>query len=168
MIPTIAIIVLALSVLVGLALVPLGLPGLWLMVLGVIAYGWMTAFRSVGAVTILVVLGLAFVSEIVDNWLGFRYAKRYGGSSRSGWGALLGGIVGAIVGVPVPLIGSLIGAFAGSFAGAVVFEYTYSRRAGVAVRAGWGSVLGRVAAAAVKMGIGLAIAIIGLVAVIRG
>ena len=34
--------------LVGLVLVPLGLPGLWVMVLGVLGYGWLTAFRSVG------------------------------------------------------------------------------------------------------------------------
>ena len=44
---------------VGLVLVPLGLPGLWLMVLGVLGYGWLTAFRSVGMGILALVAGLA-------------------------------------------------------------------------------------------------------------
>src|SRR6185503_6369347 len=131
------------------------------MVLGICAYGFMTDFRSVSAWTIGIVLGLAVVGEVIESWLGFRYAKKYGGSSRSGWGALLGGIVGAIVGVPVPVIGSIIGAFVGSFLGAVLFEFSYSRKTSTAVRAGWGSVVGRAAAAAMKMAIGLVIIILG-------
>jgi uncharacterized protein YqgC (DUF456 family) len=115
--------VLGVCFLAGLVLAPLGLPGLWVMVLGTVAYGWMTDFRAVGVVTLAVVLGLAFAGEIIEAWLGFRYARRYGGSSRAGWGALVGGIVGAVVGVPVPLLGSVVGAFVGSFAGAALFEY---------------------------------------------
>jgi uncharacterized protein YqgC (DUF456 family) len=153
--------------LVGLAMAPLGLPGLWVMVGGVLAYGWLTNFRSVGIATIAIVLALAFFGEIIDNWLGFHFARRYGGSKRSGWGALLGGIVGAMVGVPVAVIGSIIGAFLGSFLGAALFEYTYSQDAGIATRAGWGAVLGRAAAAAVKIAFGIMIALIGLFAVLR-
>ena len=148
----------------GLAMLPLGLPGLWVMVGGILAYGWLTDFRTVGVATIAIVLGLAFLGEIIENWIGFRYAKRYGGSSRSGWGALIGGLVGAIVGVPVAVIGSVIGAFIGSFIGAAVFEYTYSRHAGVATRAGWGALVGRATGAAVKIALGLVIAVIGIFA----
>jgi uncharacterized protein YqgC (DUF456 family) len=134
------------------------------MVGGILAYGWMTGFRSVGVVTIATVLGIAFLGEIIDNWLGLRYAKRYGGSTRSGWGALVGGLVGAVIGVPIAVIGSVIGAFLGSFIGAALFEYSYSRHTGVAARAGWGAVMGRVAAAAVKMALGIVIAVIGVFA----
>jgi uncharacterized protein len=161
-------ILLAVCCVAGLLLVPLGLPGLWVMVLGVIGYGWLTGFHAVGVATIAVVVGLALVGEIIEWWLGFWFAERYGGSRRAGWGALVGGIVGAIVGVPVPVVGSVIGAFVGSFAGAAVFEYTRLRSPGVALRAGWGAVLGRAAAAALKMALGLAIAVIGAFAVIRG
>jgi len=146
---------------VGLCLIPLGLPGLWVMVMGIIAYGWLTDFRTVSALVIGLVLAIAALGEIIENWLGFRFAKRYGGSSRSGWGALLGGIVGAIIGVPVAIVGSVIGAFLGSFVGATLFEYSYSRHAGVATRAGWGAVVGRAAAAAMKIALGLVIAAIG-------
>lgn len=155
-----AIAVLLIGILGGLILVPLGLPGLWVMVGAILIYGWMTDFRSLGLATIIIVLVLAFVGEIIESWLGFRFAKRYGGSSRSGWGALIGGIIGAVVGVPVPVIGSVIGAFLGSFVGAALFEYTASRRLDVATRAGWGSVVGRAAAAAAKIALGLIIAVI--------
>ena len=162
-----AVLALAVCGIVGLLLIPFGLPGLWVMVLGYIAFGWLTQFRSESVATIGTVLALAFAGELIENWLGFRFARRYGGSRRAGWGALLGGLVGAVVGVPVPVVGSVIGAFVGSFGGAAVFEYAYSRRADVAVGAGWGAVLGRVAAAAAKIALGLVIGVISLVAALR-
>jgi uncharacterized protein len=164
---TLGIVVLILCALVGLVLIPLGLPGLWVIVGGILAYGWLTDFRTVGVWTIVIALGLAFLGEAVEWWVGFRFAKRYGGSKSAGWGALLGGIVGAVVGVPVPLIGSVIGAFLGSFAGAVIFEYLRSRHAPTAVRAGWGALLGRAAAAGLKTAIGLAVIVVGAFALLR-
>ena len=161
------IVLLVVCSLAGLVLVPLGLPGLWIMVLGILGFGWLTDFRSVGVWTIGLVLGLAFFGEVLETWIGFRLARRYGGSSRAGWGALIGGIVGAIVGVPVPVVGSVIGAFLGSFAGAVAFEYATSRRADVALGAGWGALLGRAMAAATKVGLGVVIVVMGVVAVLR-
>src|SRR5437879_13863401 len=83
---TLATLLLALCCLAGLVLVPLGLPGLWVMVAGVVGYGWLTDFRSVGVTTIALVLGLALVGEIVETWLGFRLARRYGGAPRAGGG----------------------------------------------------------------------------------
>ena len=157
-----ALIALVCADVVGLILIPFGLPGLWIMMGGILAYGWLTDFRSVGVATIVIALAIAFFGEILDNWLGFRFAKRYGGSTRSGWGALLGGLVGAGIGVPIAFVGSVIGAFIGAFAGAVVFEYTYSRHAGVAARAGWGALLGRAAGSAAKIVLGLVLVVISV------
>ena len=103
-----------------------------------------------------------------EAWIGFKFAQRYGGSSRAGWGALVGGLVGAIVGVPVPVVGSLVGGFVGAFAGAAIFEYTRARQSDVAARAGWGAVLGRAAAAAVKMAVGVVLVVASLFAALRG
>lgn len=158
---------LILCLLIGLALVPFGLPGLWLIVAAVLGYGALTDWRAVGLVTITVTVGLAFVGEVIEWWLGFRFAQRYGGSRRSGWGALLGGLVGAVIGIPVPIIGSVLGAFAGAFLGAVVFEYSYARRADTALSAGWGAVLGRVAGTAIKVALGIVMAAVVLFAVLR-
>lgn len=152
----------------GLVLVPFGLPGLWVMVLALVGYGALTDFRSVGIATMAIAVGLAFLAEIVEAWVGFRYAKKYGGSRRAGWGALIGGLVGAIVGVPVPIVGSVVGSFVGAFLGAAVFEYSRSARAGGAVGAGWGAILGRTWAIAVKVALGLVIATLGVVAALRG
>ena len=159
---------LGVSSILGLVLVPLGLPGLWVMVAGVVGYGWLTDFRSVGIATIVAVVGLAFLGEIIEGWLGFRFARTFGGSRRSAWGALVGGIVGAVMGVPVPIVGSVIGAFVGSFAGAALFEYSLSRAPATAVRAGWGAVVGRATAAAAKIALGVVIAVLGLFAALRG
>src|SRR5437870_7456324 len=164
----IGVLVLAACGIGGLLLIPFGLPGLWVMVLGFLLFGWLTQFRSESVATIAIVLSLAFAGELIESWLGFRFARRYGGSRRAGWGALVGGVVGAVVGVPVPVVGSVIGAFVGSFGGAALFEYAYSRRADVAVGAGWGAVVGRAAAAAAaKIALGLVIGVFSLVAVLR-
>jgi uncharacterized protein len=145
--------------LIGLLLIPFGLPGLWVILLGIIGYGWITDFRTVGTGFLILAIALALLGEILESWIGFRFARRYGGSSRAGWGALVGGLVGAIVGVPIPVIGSVIGGFVGAFVGAAVFEYTKARHAEGSVRAGWGAVLGRAAAVAIKMGLGLAMVV---------
>jgi len=141
--------------LVGLLLIPLGLPGLWVIVLGILGYGWLTDFRTLSVGFIIVIVVLALLAEAFEAWVGFRFAQRYGGSRRAGWGALVGGLAGAIMGVPVPIIGSVIGGFVGAFAGAAVFEYTRVRRLEGSAKAGWGAVLGRAAAVAGKMAVGI-------------
>src|SRR3989454_11263997 len=159
---------LGVCIILGLLLVPLGLPGLWVMVAGIVGYGWLTDFRSIGVATIAVVLGIAFLGEIIEAWLGFCFARTFGGSRGSAWGALVGGIVGAVMGVPVPILGSVLGAFLGSFAGAALFEYSLSRTPDAAVRAGWGAVVGRAPAAAAKIALGVVIAVLGVIAALRG
>src|SRR5439155_25830100 len=104
--------------LLGLVLVPLGLPGLWIMVAGIVGYGWLTDFRSVGVATIGAALGLAFLGEIVEAWLGFRLARAYGGSRRAARGALGGGVVGGPAGVAVPVRRGGDGRVRGLFRGA--------------------------------------------------
>lgn len=147
---------------VGLVLVPLGLPGLWLMVLATIGYGAVTDYAGVGVRTILAVLGLAGVAEAIEWWVGFKFAARYGGSRRAGWGALIGGFAGAMAGVPLPVIGSVIGSFIGSFLGAAFFEYTAAPAN--AFRTGYGALLGRLWATATKIALGLVIATVALFA----
>jgi uncharacterized protein YqgC (DUF456 family) len=148
--------------LVGLIVIPLGLPGLWLMVVALIGYAFIDGFTHIGWGTIALVVVLAGIAEALEAWLGFKFARRFGGSKRAGWGALVGGLVGAIVGTPVPLIGSVIGAFLGAFIGAVVFEYIGGSEQRKALGAGFGAVLGKAAGAATKIAVGIIIAVIGV------
>jgi uncharacterized protein YqgC (DUF456 family) len=164
---TLLALLLALICLAGLVLVALGLPGLWVIVLAVLGYGALTNFRTVGLVTTIAVLALAGLGELLEAWLGFGLTRKYGGSKRAGWGALLGGVVGATVGVPVPVIGSVIGALIGAFAGATLFEYSATWKVHGALRVGWGALLGRVAANTAKIGVGLVMAVVAMWAAVR-
>lgn len=157
-----AVLVLVLAGLLGLVLIPFGLPGLWLILIGILTYGWLTNFATLSPWFIGLATGVALLGEVLESWIGFRFARRYGGSSRAGWGALVGGLIGAIVGVPVPIVGSVVGGFVGAFIGAALFEYTQARHSGGAVKAGWGAVLGRAAAAAVKMALGIVLMVSSL------
>jgi uncharacterized protein len=160
--------ILVASGLIGLVLIPFGLPGLWVILLGILGYGWLTDFQTMSVWFLGLMIGLAILGEVFEAWIGFGYAKKYGGSSRAGWGALVGGLVGAIVGVPIPIIGSVIGGFIGAFVGAAVFEYTKARHAEGSVRAGWGAVLGRAFASAAKMAIGIVMVVASLFLGLRG
>jgi uncharacterized protein YqgC (DUF456 family) len=153
---------LALAQVAGLLLVPFGLPGTWVQVLAVCAYAFSTDFRTVGTATIVIVLALAAVGEVIEFALGGRYARKYGGSRRAAWGAILGGIVGAFIGVPVFLVGSVIGAFVGAFVGAAALELTRNPEVRGALRVGWGAFVGRLVATAAKSAIAVAIAAVAL------
>ena len=154
------LLVLFAALVVGLILVPLGLPGLWVMVGAGLLYNLLVGDAALSIWTVAAVLVLAVIAEVIEFSLAGRYARKYGGSRRAGWGAILGGIVGAIMGVPIPIpfIGSMIGAFVGAFVGALVFEYTRREaNATTATRVATGALLGRVVAAGMKVAIGFVI-----------
>jgi hypothetical protein len=148
-----------LALLASLLIIPLGLPGTWLMIVAAIALNLLSGVDRVGTFTLIGVGVLALIGELLEFSVTGRYTRKYGGSRRAGWGAIIGGMVGAIMGVPVPVVGSMIGAFVGAFVGALVFEYTRKDADHrTATRVAWGALLGRVAAAAMKVGIGFAMA----------
>lgn len=156
-----AVLILAAICAVALFLVPLGLPGIWIMVAAAMGYDMLVPQAPIGWTAIGIAIGIGAVAEFLEFSLAGRYARKYGGSRRAGWGALLGGFVGAIMGVPVPIIGSMIGAFAGAFVGALAAEYTRREAtAGTATRVATGALIGRVVAAAMKTGLGLMIAVL--------
>lgn len=163
-----AVLLLAGALLLALFLVLLGLPGLWLMIGVALAYNWLAA-PVFGMGSLVLVGALALVAEVLEFTLSARYTRRYGGSPRAGWGAILGGFVGAFVGIPIPVIGSVIGAFLGAFVGALLLEITRAEATrGSATRVAWGALIGRVVAAAAKTGIGCAIAVILVLIALRG
>ncbi len=163
-----AILVLAVICVASLLMVPLGLPGIWVMIAAAIGHDMLVPTTPIGWWAIGGAIGLGAVAEYFEFSLASRYAKKYGGSRRAGWGAIVGGFVGAIMGVPVPIIGSLIGAFAGAFVGALIAEYTRrDATTGTATRVATGALIGRVVAAAMKTGIATAIAAVIILAAMR-
>jgi len=165
----IAMTLLFLTLLLGLALVPLGLPGLWVMLGATLVYWIVVPAGSIGGITFGVLAALVVVAEVLEFTISGRYARKYGGSRRAGWGAIVGGIVGAVIGVPLPIIGSMVGAFAGAFAGALVAELTVARETrGEPIRVATGALIGRVVAAATKVAFGMAMVVWVMGAVLVG
>ncbi len=183
------VLLLGIAMLAGLLIVPVGLPGLWIMLGAGLLYWILLPAGGIGLLTFSVAAIIVVVAEVLEFTIAGNYTRKYGGSQRAAWGAIIGGIVGAIVGVPIPILGSLVGAFVGTFAGAFVGEWTTQRarthdvtsdRGEVnrasgdisthrsATRAATGALLGRAVAAAVKSGLGVLVAIWFLLAAIFG
>ena len=171
---------LAAALLGGLLLVPLGLPGLWIMLGAGLLYWILVPTGGIGLLTFAGAAMLVVLAEFLEFTIAGNYTRKYGGSRRAAWGAIIGGVAGAIVGVPIPVLGSLVGAFAGTFVGAFVGEWWSQRNtraavnagdartgstrsrppaSGTATRAATGALLGRAVAAAVKSGLGVLVAL---------
>jgi uncharacterized protein YqgC (DUF456 family) len=148
-----------LAMLVSIFVVPLGLPGTFIMVALAIAVNYLAA-AGIGWVAIGLSLALAIMAEVLEWTLSAKFVMKYGGSKRAGWGALLGGFIGAFAGIPVPVIGSMIGAFAGAFVGALVAEFTQPNSdAATATRVATGALIGKAVATAMKLAIAFTIAL---------
>lgn len=147
-------VVLALAIL----LIPLGLPGAWIQVAvltGAAVAGW------VAWLTLAILAGLVALAELGEFLLLRSLGRRYGGSRKAFWGAVLGGFLGLFVGVPVPLIGPVITAFLGTFAGAGLVTWLETRSLEAAGRVGWGVVLARTLAVALKVGVATVVLTVG-------
>ncbi len=144
-------------------LIPLGLPGLWIMlaVLGIWTWGGL-----VSPLLFFALLALVGLAEFLE-WVAVdRLGKKFGGTRRTFWGALLGGVAGALIGTPVPVIGSLLGVFAGTMIGAAIATWTLVKDSELALRAGWGALLGRSVAIALKTAAGMVVLIAGSAALL--
>jgi uncharacterized protein YqgC (DUF456 family) len=140
----------------GLILIPIGLPGSWLILASSFILAALTGFEDITRSVILLLLALAIMGELIELLLGLFVAKRYGASRIGLWGAFFGGIFGGIFGmVIVPIAGGVIGAMVGAFLGAFTMECFNEIRTEDRLRAGFGALIGRVIATTMKLGIGL-------------
>jgi uncharacterized protein YqgC (DUF456 family) len=148
--------------------VPLGFPGTFFMVVAAIAFDAFL-FTGIGWVAIGIALALAVIAEVFEWTLSARFARKYGGSKRAGWGAIIGGFLGAFAGIPVPVVGSMIGAFLGAFLGALVAEWSHPQSdASSATRVATGALIGKAAATAMKLAIAFTIAFLLTLSLIKG
>jgi hypothetical protein len=105
-----------------------------------------------GAITLLVVLTLA--SYAVDFAGGLLGARKFGATRWGMFGALVGAVIGIFLGLPGLLLGPIIGAVAG--------ELIAGQRLAAAGRAGWGTLLGNLAALLGKLVIAFAMVLVFL------
>lgn len=145
-------------------LIPLGLPGTWLIALttGLIAW-WRwdplapAAHQFIGIPTLILLVLLAIIGEFIEFFAGVAGA-RAGGASRTGAfaaviGTLFGGVIGTFI-IPIPLIGSLIGACGGAALATMLAEIAIGRTEQDAVRAGVGAGVGRLKGTLAKIAVG--------------
>lgn len=153
----------------GLFLNILGLPGLWLIVVSVVVYGWAFGWTYVGLWTIAVLVVLGLLAELVELVAGAAGSKAAGGSKRGMIGAIVGGIVGGIAGtplIPIPVVGTIVGSVAGCFIGAYAIEWALGKTHGDAAVISYGAAKGRIVGLIAKTAFGIAMATWAAVAAI--
>jgi uncharacterized protein YqgC (DUF456 family) len=120
-----------------------GLPGIPLVLAGLVVGAWIDGFAYVGRGTLMVIALLALgatAAEFAASALG---AKRAGADRR----AVIGAALGALVGIFFALPGILIG----PFAGAVIGEFSARRSLAHAGRVGLATWLGMLLGGAAKL-----------------
>lgn len=133
----IGFVVFVLVLLAGLFLVPLGLPGTWLIVIDAFVYSLIADFqmgRSDFWVLLFVII-LAIVGEILEFGIGVLGSKEMKVSNGAIVCSIIGGIVGVFVGFPLFLVGTIIGLLIGVFLGAFVYEMLVKKDVRIALDA---------------------------------
>jgi len=154
-------IVYVLLLLIGLLLVPLGLPGTWLMVVVAFVYSMLTDFQTgQNDIWVLVVIvALAILAELFEFGIGVIGSKKLKVSNKAIISSLIGGFIGAILGFPIILIGSLIGLLIGVFVGAFIYEIFEQKNFIKALTTSMACFFSRVTAMFVKTAIAFAIVV---------
>ena len=153
------------GMIVALVVIPLGLPGLWIMI-GILAVA--TFVDEVSPIILVLLVVVALLAELAEWAIVARTSARWGGSRKAFWGAIAGGLVGILVGLPVPLpiLGPLVAGLLGTFVVAAAVTLWETRALRSAGRVGCGAVLGRAFAAATKTAAGIVILVTGVAALI--
>ncbi len=150
-----AIILFLILSLAGLIVIPVGIPGTFIIVASSGLVGLLTGGEVVNLSLFFIFLGLAIFGEVGDYLFSVASGKRYGANKYSLLGSFIGAIVGSILGLPLPIIGNLIGAFLGAFAGAFITEFFLGRDLFQAMRSGIGVLLGKIFGSIIKVSIGV-------------
>jgi len=150
----------ALFALVAPLLSLLGLPGMWLALVGLGAAEYWSEPRLYSSTTIVGCLCLAVLGELWEFSASSVRAKRAGAGRRGSLGALLGGIAGAILGsFAMPIVGTLVGGGVGALLLSTLLEKQGGRSMGEAVRIGRAAAAGQMIGVAGKLMAAIALAV---------
>ncbi len=129
------------------------LPGIPMMFVGMLLAAWTGDFKEIGWIA-LVVLGvmvaIAIAADIAAGALG---AKKIGASNKAMIGAALGTLVGIFFGIPGMIVGPFVGAVLGELAHRGSFHRDHL---GEASKIGFGTWLGMIIGAAMKIAVAFA------------
>ena len=145
----------------GFLLMVFGIPGNFIALgVGVLYYFIMPG--QVSKLQLFLMIGLALSGELVENLASLSGAKKYGAGKTGMIGAFLGSLFGGILGTMIaPVAGTFLGVFAGAFLLTFLFEYRLEGKSGEeAGKAGYGALIGKVAAVSYKYSAGLVLIVI--------
>lgn len=133
-------------VLVGLAGTVLpAVPGVPIMLLGMVVAAWADDFTRIGPVTLVILSALTLLSFVAEFAAAALGAQRVGASRQAVAGAALGTLAGAMLGLP----GLIAGPFVGAVAGELIARRGMPRAMHVGVAAWIGFIVGTLAKLAV-------------------
>lgn len=121
------------------------LPGVPIVLAGLVLAAWADGFVTVGWGTLTVLAVLTVMSIVIDLLAAAFGAQKLGASPRAFWGATIGAVVGIFFG--------LAGIILGPFIGAVAAELSSGQGTRQAGRSGYGAWLGVVLGTAAKLAI---------------
>lgn len=117
------------------------LPGLPLMALIFLGYGWFEGFQNINFLIIAIAFIFAIIGTLLDYFAGSYAAKKKGGTKGGYWGALLGGIFGIIFLGP---IGLLLGPFLGALCGEFLAGKSIKEATQIGISSLWGLIIGNI------------------------
>ena len=145
-------IVTGLLLLIGLlgAVVP-SMPGLPIIFGGILLFGFMTDFATVGLNFVIAVGVVTALMQVLDYLAGAWGVKKLGGT---GWG-VAGSVIGSILGFF--FAGAFVGMFLGAFAGAFLGELLGAgQKFWASVKIGLGSIVGLLAGTVIRVVVAIA------------
>jgi uncharacterized protein YqgC (DUF456 family) len=152
-----------LILLLGIFSILFGIPGTVIILIDAALYAALTGFDRIGWKTLATLLVLSILAELSDFAIGMAGAVKFGASKQSLIASVAGSIVGAAMLAPFLLgIGAVMGAFIGGFAAVFIVEILKQFNVKPALRAAWGTFIGRAAGICVKGAFALAMTAITL------
>jgi uncharacterized protein len=132
------------------------IPATLIIWLAALLYAVLTGFQPLTWGYLIALAALAAVAFLIDNIAAAWGARKFGGSSAAGWGALLGGLVGLFLGPLGFLVGPILGA--------IIAEMLISKKEPLeAMRSGVGTLLGMLGGIGAKLLIHVAMGVLVLI-----
>jgi len=161
-----SLVIVTIFLVAGLVATIFSLFGTLIIFLDGLIFALITDFKII-TVPQLILLGVLYISgELLEYILAYFGSRKLGATRISALIAIIGAIIGAIVGSLLPGVGTFIGSFIGLFLGAFVMELFIKKDLLTSIKAGTGSVLGRISAIVAKLFIALIMCIIIITAII--
>lgn len=145
-------IIFILSLIAGILVNFVGIPGNAVISINSLVYAIIEGFHEISIGFLLLIIAMGIAVEFLE-YLSIAFSsQKFGASRKSVWGAIIGGGIGAFSGFFItPVLGSFLGSLAGVILGAVFLEFRIKGNLSDAFRAGLGAFLGKIGGLSIKM-----------------